>query len=57
MSCTGNFTVSTESVLHDTRDETTKQALEAHVGTFCCSTSLGSFYDIAGNIDGEFMTS
>ena len=56
MAFTGNFTVSTESVLHDTREETTKQALEAHISTFCCSTSLGSFYDIAGNIDGEDMT-
>ena len=49
----GSFTTRTERIHHDTADETTRNTLEAHIFSFCCSQNLGSFYNGAGEIDCE----
>ncbi len=56
VSCfTGSFTTRRERIHHDTADETTRETLESHVSNFCCSQNLGSFYNGAGEIDGETL--
>lgn len=49
----GRYTTRAELVHHDTADESTQSTIEAHISSFCCSQSLGSFYNAAGDIEGE----
>lgn len=53
LACAGSTLVRTESVLHDTRDETKQELLEVHISAFCCCSGLGSFYNAAGDVEGN----